>query len=86
MKKLTQKEFKEKLDKLYPNHQLEIINFTCSTGPLTVKCNNCGNLIHIDCDCIKELINHIYNEHNFRMSQEHIIINGICQECMKGMM
>lgn len=73
MKKLTQEEFKEKLDKLYPNHQLEIINFTCSTGPLTVKCNNCGKINTITkatnflrrttyCDCQPKLCVNKYIE------------------------
>ena len=46
-----------------------------------LKCEICGNLIHIDCDCIGELFNHILNEHNFKPSKEHIIINGICNNC-----
>lgn len=46
-----------------------------------LKCTNCGNIIHIDCDCISELSNHIINEHHFIPSHEHIIINGICNNC-----
>ena len=49
-----------------------------------LKCNKCGNMFHIDCDCINELVNHIYDEHHFEMSKEHIIINGICSNCLKG--
>lgn len=44
MKKLTKQEFEEKLNKLYPNHQLEILEFESSTKPLTVKCKNCGKI------------------------------------------
>lgn len=46
-----------------------------------LKCKICGNLTHIDCDCIGDLFNHILNEHNFKPSKEHIIIDGICNSC-----
>ena len=46
-----------------------------------LKCIKCSNLIHIDCDCIKELESHILDEHKFNMNHENIIINGICSKC-----
>lgn len=49
-----------------------------------LKCQTCGNLTHIDCDCIKELQNHIYKNHKFTPNKDHIIIEGICAKCMKG--
>ena len=48
-----------------------------------LKCNKCGTLIHIDCDCIKELTNHILDKHNFKPIKENFIINGICNKCSK---
>lgn len=47
-----------------------------------LKCTNCGKLIHVDCDCIKDLSEHICCKHGFIASREHIIINGICSECI----
>ena len=49
-----------------------------------LKCDKCGNLIHIDCDCINELSNHIIYEHKFKLNKECIIINGVCCKCSKG--
>lgn len=49
-----------------------------------LKCNKCGNLIHIDCDCIEELTNHIYKDHKFKPNKENIIINGLCKKCIGG--
>ena len=49
-----------------------------------LKCTNCGEMIHIDCDCISELSNHIYKDHKFKLNREHIIINGTCQKCNEG--
>lgn len=49
-----------------------------------LKCDKCGNLIHIDCDCIEELTSHILKEHKFIPNKEHIIINGLCNKCIGG--
>ena len=48
-----------------------------------LKCQKCGTLIHVDCDCINDLSLHISKNHKFTVLNEHIIINGICNECMK---
>ena len=48
-----------------------------------LKCEKCGNISHVDCDCISELMNHILLEHNFKTNREHIIINGLCSSCRK---
>ena len=47
-----------------------------------LKCDECGDLIHIDCDCIKGLSNHILKKHNFILNKKNIIINGICDKCI----
>ena len=46
-----------------------------------LKCESCGKIDHIDCDCIKDLSNHIIKEHNFKLDKSNIIINGICKNC-----
>ena len=49
-----------------------------------LKCRNCQKLIHIDCDCIKDLSFHIKEKHQFKINQEQIIIDGICAKCEEG--
>lgn len=46
-----------------------------------LKCNHCGFMIHIDCDCINELSQHIENKHSFQINKEQLIIPGICKKC-----
>lgn len=46
-----------------------------------LKCDKCGSIIHIDCDCISDLSKHILEEHNFKSNNENIIINGLCSNC-----
>lgn len=47
-----------------------------------LKCDKCARMIHIDCDCIDELYNHILNNHKFKLSKTNVIINGLCKECI----
>ena len=46
-----------------------------------LKCETCGTLIHIDCNCIKELTDHIITNHKFKPTKSKFIINGICDKC-----
>lgn len=48
-----------------------------------LKCDKCGKMIHVDCDCITELSSHITKNHNFKLNNNHIIINGTCDYCSK---
>ena len=48
-----------------------------------LKCELCGDMIHIDCDCIEDLSNHIMKNHKFKLNKEHIIINGFCEKCVR---
>ena len=47
-----------------------------------LKCEKCGNMTHIDCDCIEELTSHITKHHKFKPNKDHIIIDGICSKCI----
>ena len=46
-----------------------------------LKCQNCGLLIHIDCDCVNDLFSHITSNHDFLPESKNIIINGTCKLC-----
>ena len=48
-----------------------------------LKCDICGNLTHVDCDCVKDLSSHIKDNHKFLLNKENIIINGICNKCVR---
>ena len=47
-----------------------------------LKCDKCGSIKHIDCECIEDLSNHIFKEHNFT-SDKNIVISGLCGKCNK---
>ena len=45
-----------------------------------LKCTECGKLIHMECEKMNDLKNHILTEHGFSIGGE-AIINGVCCEC-----
>ena len=46
-----------------------------------LKCEKCGTLEHVDCDCINELSKHINKNHEFEINKQNIVINGVCKNC-----
>ncbi len=50
-----------------------------------LKCNICGMLIHVDCDCINDFEKHILKNHNFYIKEDNIILNGTCNKCYKSL-
>ena len=50
-------------------------------GHFHLKCRDCGKLIHLDCELMDELKNHIAGEHGFRLDAKSTVINGVCAEC-----
>ncbi|MBQ8892636.1 MAG: transcriptional repressor [Bacilli bacterium] len=49
-----------------------------------LKCNHCLKLIHIDCDCIRNIENHILEEHKFDINNQNLVINGLCNRCRRN--
>ena len=45
------------------------------------KCTKCGKLIHLHCDEITKLEQHILADHGFMVLPERTVFFGICQEC-----
>ena len=48
-----------------------------------LRCTKCGEIKHVDCDCLSELLNHITKNHQFIMEDKNIMINGLCMKCTK---
>ncbi|MGP1418528.1 MAG: Fur family transcriptional regulator [Sphaerochaetaceae bacterium] len=56
----------------------------CCQGHLHLKCSECGKVIHLDCDFMGKLADHIRGEHGFSMNFENSIIYGLCDDCRMG--
>ena len=48
-----------------------------------LKCLSCGRLIHLDCDHLAEISDHIAKEHGFQIDSSQTVFYGICSDCSK---
>ena len=46
-----------------------------------LKCETCGSLIHMECDEMNELIEHIKDHHGFVLNPLKTVIYGVCEGC-----
>ena len=46
-----------------------------------LKCSECGNLIHLDCEHIDKISQHIFDEHDFILDMKKTVFYGICRDC-----
>ena len=44
-------------------------------------CSKCGKIIHLNCDEVNHLLNHIEDEHSFCVDITKVNLYGLCSEC-----
>lgn len=45
------------------------------------KCEKCGKLIHLHCEELKMIREHLFSEHQFSLDPRRTVFYGICDEC-----
>lgn len=48
---------------------------------LHLKCIKCGGILHLECDFMNEISEHILKDHGFLLQCKNSILNGICPKC-----
>ena len=51
------------------------------TDHLHLKCIRCGKVVHLDCNFMDELKEHLFQEHGFRLQCSGDMLHGICKDC-----
>ena len=51
---------------------------------LLLKCEGCGELIHLNCDALAEIHRHIYQDHTFKVNPAKTIFHGKCEDCFRS--
>ena len=46
-----------------------------------LKCIKCGRLIHLSCEFMHRMEEHIFDDHGFTVSSGRTVIYGVCSEC-----
>ena len=54
----------------------------CHEDCYHMKCEKCGIIIHLECDEMKGIIDHLYSEHNFKINPHRTVLYGLCSKCM----
>jgi len=49
-----------------------------------MMCKNCGNLIHVDCDLMHSMAEHLLKAHGFMIDPRETILKGLCEACSSG--
>ena len=48
-----------------------------------LKCEKCGKLIHLSCDFMNGVCDHILSHHSFRVDNAKTTLLGLCEDCYK---
>ena len=48
-----------------------------------MMCRRCGDLFHIDCDKMNELLSHLMEAHGFSIDPRESVLVGLCENCRK---
>lgn len=51
---------------------------------LHLKCVKCGCIIHLECDFMREIAEHIKKDHGFELQCKNSIIYGMCSKCQEN--
>ena len=54
-------------------------------GHLHIKCVKCGRLLHLDCDFMDELKEHLNKSHEFTLKCNGSILYGVCKDCNENL-
>lgn len=47
-----------------------------------LKCEGCGAVLHLQCDILDSMPQHVYKEHAFRINPFKTVFYGKCSNCM----
>ena len=50
-------------------------------GHMHLKCTGCGNLVHLGCEFMNTVGQHILEHHQFRIDNSKTMIYGLCSVC-----
>ena len=48
---------------------------------LHLQCRSCGKIIHLECDFMKEISEHLQKDHGFMVECEGSVLLGLCNDC-----
>lgn len=46
-----------------------------------IKCTRCGKVMHLECEFMKEIKEHLLKSHGFALRCEGSVLYGLCRDC-----
>ena len=46
------------------------------------KCEKCGKLIHLHCEELSQIQDHLRKEHDFQINPMRMVFYGLCSDCL----
>lgn len=56
----------------------------CREGHPHLKCDCCGELLHLECPGLSLFFNHVATGHEFEIDPSRTVFHGICGKCKEG--
>lgn len=56
----------------------------CASDCCLFKCERCGRIVHLDCQQLAPLYEHLEHEHGFSINPRKTMFYGLCRECQEG--
>lgn len=48
------------------------------------KCTGCGELLHVECEELDRLEEHVLSDHGFQLEAAKTVLYGVCEKCRKN--
>ena len=61
-----------------------ISNATSCDEHFHMMCSRCGNLMHVDCELMHAMTEHLMKDHGFQLDPRETILVGLCDKCRTG--
>lgn len=55
----------------------------CREEHLHIRCTECGELCHLQCDELRAFSQHLLNSHGFTLREDKSMLYGVCENCRR---
>ena len=62
----------------------KILEFLKKNSDWTVAVAKCGKIIHLECEFMDEISEHILKDHGFKLQCKNSILYGMCSACQES--
>ena len=64
--------------------QFEYITSEVKENKFHLKCENCGRLMHFQCELLEDSLGHLFENHLFKVNMQKSVLYGECEICSSG--